>query len=302
MAAAFAAMATLPADGLTCGECASLWGWQPPTTKAVCCSKPPAKHRAAVPRTLRQRFASDRAINLAACGFDGADGGMVPAAINGTPGTSRRRYLLGMLSRSHEADERYELRRLLGARGQEVQAHGPGAMQTCFVFDATPPHGGRRRPSQLFNTRAWLLYEGGRRADFDLSSLTPEGNFYPPHLALDAQASWWRRAAEHAKTPAAHVRDVTIETGAISELTTQPVRLLPLRLICQVPPSPSHFELTRVLLACGQDYYALAPAVSLLTAGGHLARGRVQWVPRAKLAERGGDATSLGSWKRGRSG
>lgn len=187
---------------------------------AVCCSKPRAPRRAATPRTLRSRFATDRQINLS-CGFDergGGAGGSGAAGLVEEGGTatggassavgspaanaSAARYLLGVLTRSNEADERYEIRRRLPRHAAQVQSHGRGRVRACFVFDATPPHGGRRKPGALFNTRAWLLYEAGRRADIDLTALSAQGNFRP--TAPNAKAHWWRRAAAHAEGPHAY--------------------------------------------------------------------------------------------------
>ena len=71
----------------------------------------------------------------------------------------------------------------------------------------------------MFNVRAWLYYEAGRRADLDLSSLTSEGNFAarpvlssrrprglfrsPSGQAANPKAAWWARAAAHARSAGA---------------------------------------------------------------------------------------------------
>ena len=107
--------------------------------------------------------------------------------------------MLGILTRSHEADERYVLRERLGTHVRALQRHGEGPVRSCFVFDSTPPHGGQRKPGALFNTRAWLYYEAGRRADLDLTSLSPAGNFRAG--ARDVARRWWRRTAVHARGP-----------------------------------------------------------------------------------------------------
>jgi hypothetical protein len=105
---------------------------------------------------------------------------------------------------------RYELRRLFKEQPSTLLTHGKGSVRVCFVLDPTPPNGGKRRPGQLFNTRAWLYYEAGRRADLDLSSLTHHGNYAAPANerrafadgTADAASRWWARAAKHAAGPA----------------------------------------------------------------------------------------------------
>lgn len=54
-----------------------------------------------------------------------------------------------------------------------------------------------------YNTRAWLLFEAGRRADFDLTALSADGDYVggaqPAHAAQDdPTAHAWRRAVAHA--------------------------------------------------------------------------------------------------------
>ena len=61
--------------------------------------------------------------------------------------------------------------------------------------------GGHRRPGQLYNTRAWLLYEAGRRADLDLTALTADANYVSLSQVRDATKHWWLRAARHARGP-----------------------------------------------------------------------------------------------------
>ena len=107
---------------------------------------------------------------------------------------------------------------------------GIGRLVVCFVLDTTPPQGGRRQPNALFNTRAWLYYEAGRRRDLDLSALTSEGNFagapargalHAPRRArgaADAQSAsvrWWARAARHAAGPAAAEYYGLVTLGAL---------------------------------------------------------------------------------------
>lgn len=185
VAGAMVATATLPADGLACGSCITQWGWESPTPAAVCCSKPRPIGRGAPPPTLRAKFAPDRHLNLSCSALEEKG----PAS----------RYMLGILTRSHEADERYALRERLGTHVRSLQRHGEGLVRSCFVFDPTPPHGGQRKPGALFNTRAWLYFEAGRRADLDLTSLSPAGNFRAG--AHDAARRWWRRTAAHARGP-----------------------------------------------------------------------------------------------------
>ena len=188
-------------------------------TAVTCCSKPKPQRRLAPPRTLRHTYAADRGLNLTcAGGFDGVGGigvgtgGGRGSEAAGVTGRRRPKYFLVVLSLSNEADERYELRRLLGAQPPAplrtaLRPHGDGVLQTCFVFDPTPPHGGRRKPGQLYNTRAWLLYEAGRRADMDLTALTANGDSSRPQslvaMRRDASAHGWQRAAAHANGPSA---------------------------------------------------------------------------------------------------
>ena len=234
---AFAATASLPADGLSCaGTCASKWGWEAPVSSAACCSKPPPARRAAPARSLREQYASDRQLNLTSCFNGDAGGGGTGASTGELP----VRHLVGILSRTNQADERYELRRLLARTPSSLTAHAPahtrgGAprmLRYCFVFDATPPHGGVRRPGQLYNTRAWLLFEAGRRDDFDLTALTPDADF--PEVAAvtravtgggpagvaeqEPTARWWQRAAAHARG-APHAFDFYALTTASALLT-----------------------------------------------------------------------------------
>lgn len=231
VAGAFAAFAPLPADGVSCGDCASQWGWQaaPGTFRGAtagvstavgaattCCSKPKPSRRLAPPRTLRLSYAMDRALNLTCTGFEGG------GAASGGGARPAPKYMLTVLSLSNEADERYELRRLLRAPSLRARllAHGDGTLQTCFVFDPTPPHGGRRRPGQLYNTRAWLLFEAGRRADFDLTALSPLGDFSDKPesrvaMRRDASAHGWQRAAAHARGPAAAEFYAVVTTASL---------------------------------------------------------------------------------------
>ena len=144
---AFAAFARLPSDGLSCGSCNEQWGWAAPVATASCCAKPKPKGRHAPPRSLRKRFASDASLNLTCAGFP-EEGGV---GDGGSSGVAASKYLLAVLSNSNQADERYELRRLLrtAAARERLAPHGAGALRTCFIFDPTPPHGGRRKPGQL---------------------------------------------------------------------------------------------------------------------------------------------------------
>lgn len=195
---AFAATMHLPSDGLYCGGCASQWGWAGASAESVCCAKPKPKRREAPARSLRRTFATDPALNLT-CGFDRGAGHTARAA---------RRFLLAVVSRSNEADERYELRELLRTGASRMLPPGSAAshhaLQVCFVFDPSPPRhvGGHRRPGQLYNTRAWLLYEAGRRADLDLTALDADANYVPFSHVRDTAKYWWKRAAHHARGPA----------------------------------------------------------------------------------------------------
>ena len=217
MSGVYAATATLPADGLSCASsCAAAWGWAAAGPRATCCSKPIPTHRAVPPRTLRKTFVPDLAINVT-CGFGSGGDGTARYDLGILTRRSRGAHAeLGILTRSHEADERYELRRQLRERTVRLHTPGVGRVRACFLFDPTPPHGGVRQPNQLFNTRAWLLFEAGRRADFDLSALTAEANFAPPAGGRDAtasvSASWWQRAGVHARgtAPADHYALVPI--------------------------------------------------------------------------------------------
>lgn len=225
---AFAMTATLAADGLSCGECGKQWGWEAPVESAMCCSKPKATKRAAHPRQLlRKRFVPESALNLT-CGL----------------GSSAKpsRYQLGILTRTNEADERYALRRLLsrdaakGAKGT-LQVDRAGHVSVCFVLDTTPPRGGWRQPGALFNTRAWLYYEAGRRADFDLSTLSREGNFAARRNGRsrsstdEASVRWWARAASHAKGPEPAEYYALVTVSALLESSGPAERRL-------VPPGP----------------------------------------------------------------
>jgi hypothetical protein len=200
---AYAAFAALPPDGLTCGDCSASWGYTAPAPLAVCCSKPKPRRRMMVPRTLRHHYAPDRALNLTCAGVRGAEEMNATSAPMAAPAPAPPKYMLAILSRSHEADERYELRRLLQteAARERLHTHGVGTLQACFVFDPTPPHGGTRKPGQMFNTRAWLLYEAGRRADFDLSALSPTGDFRSDPRRPKPTQHAWSRAAAHASGP-----------------------------------------------------------------------------------------------------
>ena len=66
---AFASMAQLPSDGLSCGDCLTEWGWPAASSASTCCTKPKPAHRLAVTRSLRKRFANEAEINRT-CGFD----------------------------------------------------------------------------------------------------------------------------------------------------------------------------------------------------------------------------------------
>jgi len=209
---AFAMTATLAADGMECGLCGAQWGWHSPVASASCCSKPKASKRAAHPRrALRARYAPSNLLLNLTCGLAGSD-----SATRGTTAAAhaRPRYQLAILTRSNEADERYALRRLIqrdaASASPILQAHGAGGVHACFVLDTTPPRGGRRQPGALFNTRAWLYFEAGRRDDFDLSTLTSAGNFAARNALAraasstdEAMARWWARAARHAGSPEA---------------------------------------------------------------------------------------------------
>ena len=198
---AFASTMHLPSDGLSCGACAAQWGWDGVgAAEDVCCSKPKPQRREAPPRTLRRRYATDASLNLT-CGFD--RGAPSPGASHAL---GQRRSLLAIVTHSNEADERYELRQLLRTAAPKLLPLGSSVghtLQVCFVFDASPPRhvGGHRRPGQLYNTRAWLLYEAGRRADLDLTSLTADANYVPLAHVKDATKHWWLRAARHAQGP-----------------------------------------------------------------------------------------------------
>ena len=258
-AGVFAATASLPADALQCGPCLKMWGWAAPVEASQCCSKPRAKRRGAhSARALRQIWAHDAPLNFS-CSLD-------PPA-SGVAGSTGVRYVLGVLSRSHHTDERYEMRRLLASDAadvgsQQVQTRGRGGVHSCFVFDATPPHGGVRQPDQLFNNRAWLMYEAGRHADMDMQALTVHGNFprvarpqtrqrarVRPNPTAEASARWWNGAAAHARGHSA------------------------------------------------ADYYALLPISSLLAMKGadaSLGVPKQAWVPRATVAAGHGDAAHSG--------
>ena len=139
------------------------------------------------------------------CGLD-SKGGLLHVH-HGSGSRSPPMYQLAILTRTNEADERYEIRKLLEASnggGATVQTQGLGGIVTCFLLDPTPPRGGVRQPGQMFNTRAWLYYEAGRRADLDLGALTEGGNFAKrPRRSAEVGSGWWARAAEHARGGAA---------------------------------------------------------------------------------------------------
>lgn len=198
---AYAAFGGLPPDGLKCDDCMASWGWTAPGPSAACCWKPRPQRRMMVPRTLRNNYANDPSLNLTCDAFAGDEDYSSGKQQQQQWGQHRRpKYLLAVLTRSNEADERYELRRLLQTKKarERLLTNGEGRLRVCFIFDPTPPHGGTRKPGQLFNTRAWLLYEAGRRADLDLSALTPKGDFRGDPKRPQPTQHAWARAAAHA--------------------------------------------------------------------------------------------------------
>ena len=173
---AFAAMAQLPSDGLSCGDCLTEWGWPAASSASTCCTKPKPAHRLAVTRSLRKRFANEAEINRT-CGFDRTETQREDG---------RKTRLLAIVTKSNEADERYALREAMHAHKAAM-----GGVRACFLFDPQPPKhvNGLRKPGQMYNVRAWLLYEMGRRADLDMSALTDDGNFEHPSRR-DVRARW----------------------------------------------------------------------------------------------------------------
>ena len=206
---AFASMAQLPSDGLGCGDCLTEWGWPAASSASTCCTKPKPAHRLAVTRSLRKRFANEAEINRT-CGFDRTETQREDG---------RKTRLLAIVTKSNEADERYALREAMHAHKAAM-----GGVRACFLFDPQPPKhvNGLRKPGQMYNVRAWLLYEMGRRADLDMSALTDDGNFEHPSRAVrDVRARWWRRAQEHAKGPRAYA---AYTMTSVDELIGAPVK------------------------------------------------------------------------------
>ena len=160
-------------------------------------------------RSLRKRFANEAEINRT-CGFDRTETQREDG---------RKTRLLAIVTKSNEADERYALREAMHAHKAAM-----GGVRACFLFDPQPPKhvNGLRKPGQMYNVRAWLLYEMGRRADLDMSALTDDGNFEHPSRAVrDVRARWWRRAQEHAKGPRAYA---AYTMTSVDELIGAPVK------------------------------------------------------------------------------
>ena len=130
----------------------------------------------ALPRGPQRReqppnFAADAHLNLTCASlasFVGSGAGghayasvpSSPLPSSPSPKSRPSRYHLAILSRSHEADERYELRRLL--RSSWAGDGSGGTVQPCFLFDPTPPHGGcmtvpSKQPSK--SKDRWRLYQ-----------------------------------------------------------------------------------------------------------------------------------------------
>ena len=72
------------------------------------------------------------------------------------------------------------------------------------------------------NVRAWLLFEAGRRADFDLSALTPDADFSHAMHVPDPSTHAWRRLAAHAKGGAAVASEFYAVASVASLLATSP--------------------------------------------------------------------------------